>query len=241
MGVLQRAGLLAPLGMILPELFADVREFDPGIDQDGVAVAGLDERSKVLIALGIRLPVMPRGDVQRGGPARAPAPGKEFGIGAEAVGGVEEEPQVAGLGERLRAQRPKRLNQIGIALVALFAQRSGGPEDKAFAVAPAGGERRAGPALTGEDARVRRQRKNRQIKRFLPNYAQFWVKIVDHAADVHAPGRGLDAVRRRFAGEVQNVEMAQAGGGENGRERGFNGRRHTRSPRARPRSSVPAD
>ena len=32
--VLQQRGLLAPLGMIVPELLADVRQFEPGVDQD---------------------------------------------------------------------------------------------------------------------------------------------------------------------------------------------------------------
>ena len=41
--VLQDGGLLAPGRMVVPELLADVRQFDPGIDENAVAMAGLDE------------------------------------------------------------------------------------------------------------------------------------------------------------------------------------------------------
>ena len=44
--VLADGGLLAPLGMIGPELLADVRQFEPGVDQDAFAVAGVDQASR---------------------------------------------------------------------------------------------------------------------------------------------------------------------------------------------------
>ena len=41
--VLQHGGLLAPFRVIGPELLADVRQFEPGVHQDALAMAGLDQ------------------------------------------------------------------------------------------------------------------------------------------------------------------------------------------------------
>ena len=43
LGILQHGGLLAPFRMIVPELLADVRQLQPGIDQDALAMAGSDQ------------------------------------------------------------------------------------------------------------------------------------------------------------------------------------------------------
>ncbi len=51
--------------MIFPELLAHMRQFQPGIDQDALAMAGLDQRSQISVALGVRLIEMPCGHVQR--------------------------------------------------------------------------------------------------------------------------------------------------------------------------------
>ena len=53
LSILQDGGFLAPFRVIVPELFADVRQFDPGVDQDAVAMAGLDQTFQILVARGI--------------------------------------------------------------------------------------------------------------------------------------------------------------------------------------------
>ena len=42
LGVLQKGGFFAPLGMRGPEFTADVGQLDPGVNQDAVTVAGFD-------------------------------------------------------------------------------------------------------------------------------------------------------------------------------------------------------
>ena len=43
LGILEDRGLLAPFRMIGPELLADVRQLEPGVDQDAFAMAGFDQ------------------------------------------------------------------------------------------------------------------------------------------------------------------------------------------------------
>ncbi len=65
LGVLQDRGFLAPLRMIVPEFLADVRQFQPHVHQDRLAMAGFDQPAQVFVACGIRFVVVPAGHVQR--------------------------------------------------------------------------------------------------------------------------------------------------------------------------------
>ena len=83
--VLKDRGFLAPLGMIVPEALADVGQLEPGVDQDGAAMAGGDEAAQVFVALGVGLEVVPGGGVDRGNAGALPAFGQVVEVGAQAV------------------------------------------------------------------------------------------------------------------------------------------------------------
>ncbi len=104
LGVLQNGGFLAPLGMIVPEFFADVRQFQPDVNQDRLAVAGFDQAAQVFVGLGRRFVVVPAGDVQRADAGFAPALGEIIQIDARAIGAVEESPQALAAEGRLHAE-----------------------------------------------------------------------------------------------------------------------------------------
>jgi len=83
-GVLEEGGFFAPFGMIVPELFGDVREFDPGVDEDGAAMAGVDQFCEILVALRVGLVIVPGGDLESADAGGAPTVGHVIGIGAKA-------------------------------------------------------------------------------------------------------------------------------------------------------------
>src|SRR5262249_51687203 len=74
--VLENGGLFAPLGMIDPELFADVRQLEPRVDENPFAVTGLDELPQVSVLLGVGIVEMPCGDLESGNPGLAPTRGE---------------------------------------------------------------------------------------------------------------------------------------------------------------------
>ena len=90
--VLQQRRLFAPLRMIVPELLADVRQFQPCVNQDRLAMAGLDQSAQIFVALRIALPVMPRRDVQRADAGGPPARGEIIEIDPRPVRRIEERP-----------------------------------------------------------------------------------------------------------------------------------------------------
>ena len=87
--------------MLVPELFAHVRQFEPGIDQDRLAVAGFDQPAQIFVGLGVLLVVMPAGHVQRADAGFAPALGEIIEIDARAIGAIEEGPQALAAEGRL--------------------------------------------------------------------------------------------------------------------------------------------
>ena len=183
LGVLQDGGFFAPLGMIVPELLADVRQFEPGVDQDAVGVAGVDEALEVGVAFGIGLVEVPGGDVQRGDAGVAPARGEVVEIDAQAVGGIEEGPQAGGAEGRVEAQVGEGLQQVGEALVAALAGRDGEPEDGARAAAEAGQQGGAGPAFFGEDFGFGGDFEAGQFEALFPDDGQLGQVHVFEAAD----------------------------------------------------------
>ena len=170
--VLQHGGLLAPLGMIGPELLADVRQFEPGVHQDAFAMAGLDQLLQVRVAFRVGLEIVPGGHVQGGDPGLAPARREVVHVHARAVGGIEERPQAVAAEGRLQAEIGQRIQQIREALVAALAGRSGHPQDGARAALQAGRHGRAGPAFAGEDLRAFRNLEDRQLEPLLPDDGQ---------------------------------------------------------------------
>ena len=197
MSVLQHGGLLAPLGMVVPELFAHVRKLEPGIDHDGVAVAGFDEGPQVAVAFGIRFIIMPGRHVQGRDAGSAPAGGEVIQIDAAAVGGIEKRPQIRRAKRRLHSQVGQSMQQVREALVAVFAGTHRDPEHGAGATAIAGDERRASPALAGKNARHFGNRKARQLQRLLPNDGQLGAPHIQHAPDRHVLFRRLKAEHLR--------------------------------------------
>ena len=131
LGVLQDGGFFAPLRMIVPELFADVRQFDPGVDQNAVAMAGLDEVLQIVVAFGVGVVEVPRSDVQRADARLAPALGEIVGIGARAIRIIEEGPEAGAAKSGFEAEIGERLHQVGKPLVAVRAGTGRDPEHRA--------------------------------------------------------------------------------------------------------------
>ena len=117
--------------MIVPEFLADVRQFDPGVNQNAVAMAGLDEVLQVFVALGVGIVEMPRSHVQGADARLAPARGEIVGIGARAIRIVEERPEAGAAKRGFEAEIGQRLHQVGKALVAVRAGTGRDPEHRA--------------------------------------------------------------------------------------------------------------
>ena len=183
LGVLQDGGLLAPFGMIVPEFLADVRQFDPGVDQNAVAMAGVDEVLQVFVAFGIGVVEMPGRDVQGADAGFAPALGEIIGIGARPVGIIEKGPQAGAAEGGPEAQVGQRLHQVGEAFVAVGAGIGGDPQDGAGTEAQSGDERRASPAVFGEDARFGGDFVAWEFEGVAPDDRQGWVVDVDQMND----------------------------------------------------------
>src|SRR5205823_8042386 len=75
-----------PLGVRIPKLATNVGQLDPGVDQNSVAMASLDERLNVAVALGVGIIIMPRSHLQRRDAGCPPARGEIIEINAHAVG-----------------------------------------------------------------------------------------------------------------------------------------------------------
>ena len=125
--VLQDGGFLAPLGMRIPKLLADMRQFEPHVNQDRFAMAGFDQPTQVFVGLGVRLVVVPAGDVNRPDAGITPAVGEVIEIDARAVRAIEESPQALGVEGRLHAQVVQSLQQVREPFVSFFAGRDGDP------------------------------------------------------------------------------------------------------------------
>ena len=137
--------------MIVPELFADVRKFEPDVNQDRVAVAGFDETAQVFVGLGRRFVVVPAGDMQRADTGFAPALGEIIQIDARAIGAVEEGPQALAAERRLHAEIVERLEQVREAFIAFLAGRGGDPQHGAGAAMERDHHGSMVPAFRGED------------------------------------------------------------------------------------------
>ena len=170
--------------MVVPKLLADVGQFEPGVDQDAVGVAGGDQALEIGVALGIGIVEMPGGHVQGGDAGIAPACGEVVEVHAQAVGGIEEGPQARGAEGRVEAEIGKSVQQVGEALVAALTWRNGQPEDCAQSAAEAGQHGRAGPAIFGEDFGFGGHFVARQFEAFFPHDRQFGQVDVFEAGDL---------------------------------------------------------
>src|SRR6185437_9770770 len=119
--------------MIGPKLLADVRQFEPHIHKNSLAMTRFDQLAEIRVVLLVRLEVMPARDVQCRDSGLAPARRKVVEIHAAAIRGIEKSPQALRANRRARAQIVQRLRQIRKALVALDTRRNGDPEDCAGA------------------------------------------------------------------------------------------------------------
>ena len=153
-GVPEPSGLFAPGGVVAPEAVADVRQLQPGVHQDVVPMAGRNEFAKVRVAVGVGLEVLPGAHVQAGDAAVPPAPGERIGIAAQAISGVEERPQPAGLKGRPHAELDQGVGQKGKSFVALLAGRDRHPEHRSAAAAKARHQGCAAAARAAEDPRI---------------------------------------------------------------------------------------
>ena len=89
--------------MIGPELLANVGQFQPHVNQNGFAVAGLDQVAEIHVLLRIRFVVMPARDMQRADARLAPAVGKIIQVDARTIGTVEECPEPLAAEGRIQA------------------------------------------------------------------------------------------------------------------------------------------
>ena len=151
LGVLKQRGFFAPLRMLLPELVADVRQLKPGVDQDAVAVAGVDQVAQVFVGLRVGLPVVPRGDVQRGDSGCAPL-GREV-IDDPRAGGKRNRKRPTGSASGTAASDPDRPAPAADREIARSRGRPGArghPQHRALASPHAGHQRRACMTLPHE-------------------------------------------------------------------------------------------
>src|SRR5882724_681093 len=109
--------------MIGPELFADVGQLQPYVNQDCFAVAGLDQVAEIFVLLRIRFVVVPARDMKRTDASLAPAICKIIQVNARTIGTVEECPEALAAERWIEAQVAEGLQQVGKALVALFSRR----------------------------------------------------------------------------------------------------------------------
>ena len=186
LGVLEEGGFFAPFGVIGPELFGDVGEFDPGVDENGATVGGFDEFVEVFVALGIGVVIVPGGDVEGSDAGGAPAFGEVIGVGAEAVGGVKEGPEAAGFERGFEAKGSEGLQDVGEAFVAILAGGDVEPEDGAAAEAETGGHGSVGPAFAGEDFGRRRDGVDGEIERAFPDDGERFVVGIANLAGLNS-------------------------------------------------------
>ena len=196
LGVLQESRFFAPLRVIVPEFFAHVGEFDPGVDKHAVAVAGFDEPVEVFIAFGIGIVEMPGGDMERADTGLTPAFGEIVGISAHAVGIVEKGPEVRGAHGGFKAEAGKGLHEVGEAFVARRTWIEGDPKDGSFADAHACDERGCGPPVFREDASGRGDVITREADGLVPDDGQRGVVDVCQMND----GNGFAARTESEAG-----------------------------------------
>ncbi len=181
--------------MILPEPLADVRQLEPGVDQDGVAVAGPYQAAQVFVALGVGLEVVPGGDLKRGDAGAPPAPGKILDVRAAAVGRIEEGPQPARRQRRIETQVAQSVQQVGQPLVPVRTGRRCDPEDGPGTALDSGQERRFLPALARKHAGFCGYFEYGQIQRFLPHDAQFGPPQILDALNLNAALPGVEPER----------------------------------------------
>ena len=125
LGVLQGGGFLAAFRMVLPEAFADMRQLQPGVDQNTLAAASGDELVEIRSLRRVRVVIVPGGDVQAADSGVAPLSGEIAGVGAQPVRRVKKGPQPVAAKRRLQAQIGQRVQQIGKAFVASLARPDG--------------------------------------------------------------------------------------------------------------------
>ncbi len=207
--VLKHGRLLAPLGMLIPEAFADVRRLQPRVYENGVPAAGRDEVSEIRIAARIGFEVVPCGDVQGGDARGAPLLRQVVRIGAKPVGGIEERPQAARAERRLDAEVTQRVQQVRIAVEGAGARGRGHPKHGSAAAPHSRHQRRSFPALAREYLRVRRRAENGRFDGLLPHDPDPRDARLFDALDADSLLRRGEAQRRgslRFA--FQNEHLA---------------------------------
>ena len=92
-GILANRRLLAPLGVPGPKQFADVRQFQPRVNQNGVSMASLDQPLQILVLIRVGIIMLPCRYMQSPYACFAPSPGKVIDIGPLPVGSIEKRPQ----------------------------------------------------------------------------------------------------------------------------------------------------
>src|SRR5579864_3619360 len=168
-----------------PELSADVWQFDPGVYQNSVEVAGLDERFQIAVALGIGVVVMTGGDLKSGNPGCAPAGCEVVEIHAHAVRVIEERPKAGRTERGSCAEIVECLQDVWEPLVTALAGTGSHPQNGATAAGEAGDERRAGPTLFRKNTRGLWNFEEWQFDRFPPDDGQLGPVHVFNAADDH--------------------------------------------------------
>ena len=94
-------------------------KLDPCVNQNAVAMAGLDQRLQIFVALRIGIVEVPGCGVHRADTGVAPAFGQIIGIGAGAVGVIEERPEPWSAKGWRETEIGKRLHQIRKAFIAV--------------------------------------------------------------------------------------------------------------------------
>src|ERR1017187_8426963 len=119
--VLQNRGLFPPLGMIVPELLANVGQLQPGVNLDAFPMAGLDQAREVTITLGVGFVEVPGSHMEGGDTGLAPSRRVVIQVHAQAVRRIEEGPQAGRTEGRFDAEIAKGLEKVRKAVIAVVA------------------------------------------------------------------------------------------------------------------------
>src|ERR1700722_1082761 len=169
--------------MLIPEFLADMRQLEPRVYYDPIAMARFDQLAQIFIGLGIALPVMPCCNVERADAGGFPTDGEITEVDAGAVGRIEEGPQALGSKWSFQAQIGENLWDVGETFVAMRAGGCGDPQYCAFRALETGHEWNALPTLRREDAGFFGNFEDRYFERLFPNDVQFRCANVFYAAN----------------------------------------------------------
>src|SRR4051812_10168882 len=97
LGILTGGRFFAPLRVVRPEIFTDVRKFEPNVDEDRIAMTGRNQLLQVFVLCGIGFHSVPTRYMEDAHARGAPTLCEIVNVRTNAISGIEERPQRGGL------------------------------------------------------------------------------------------------------------------------------------------------